>query len=1121
MTPIDWRTSLQDWLKNNPTTIPAEMEKLRQEFVLRFPKEKLDELTLDQYALGKETSKDSFCYWLEFKTDKLGSIRGGTSSKFGLWWSARDQDWRFNKGFKSADDALEKIKQGLRLLVDAVEQGRFAELDEIGRRYLGQNRYSLRNKPLSLYYPDELLPINNLYHLKSFLNVLGAEPHGDLHALNLQLLNCLRALPEFGGFDTYQMMYFFYDCFPPEMPRSDLFETRLLEFAAYTKTDRYLQDEWNYKKHLIDELGAALSEDALQSSTFLEGLRKAVRSCSKEITNLTHFTVQDDLDKYLAHASENRVRSLFQGLLNDGNDDLGHRIDLFKGAMDSDFGKQLGDRKRLYLGPISLFLAARYPDKYIIYRSSILEKACKDWGMAQPVGDTNGVLYTGYLEFLKPVRERLSQALDRPADWIDVHSFLYLNSHPEYMRGTLIFTPAKVWKVAPGEGASLWYTFREQGFIAIGYDFHEDIHKFPKLEDLKQAMQKATRWANSAITLWRFAQEFNPGDIIVANKGVNKVVGIGRLVGNYLPPAAPDNPSQDKEYDHSWRVDWLVTDSVNLPLRFHQRAVEPLTKEHWQTIRLEYLKTYPDNVDLKVKLDGITSAIEKGPDTVVEIKIPDQLKELWNITSRTRNLILYGPPGTGKTWLGNHFPTYFLLHHNISPEDAENYWQAIMEGDKAAADDLKGRVRAEIESQGVQVNYWWITANEKLWHWRKLFEKGDEFFGRRRIAKNYANVKVGDLIFGYLANPHKQIIAIARVKEELHSRQEEQEENEEVEGILIRPERMLDHPIGWQTISENPILGASEPVKNHAQGTLFRLTADEAQELERLLREAGNRLELSGTERNNYVEFVTFHPSFAYEEFVEGLKPLPPEEEKGGEVQYDVVPGVFRRICERAELAWRAQGEQAPRFFLVIDEINRANIAKVFGELITLLEDDKRLGEPNELTVTLPYSGKRFGVPPNLYVLGTMNTADRSIALLDIALRRRFVFLETMPDPNLLKGFASIDLQNLLNQLNQRILFLLDRDHQIGHSYFLNVKGMDDLRYAWYRRIIPLLQEYFYNDGERLKAVLGDDFIQPVLIDAAARKALGEFHDPDAQRYEVIELEDEAFREALQALAGE
>ena len=215
------------------------------------------------------------------------------------------------------------------------------------------------------------------------------------------------------------------------------------------------------------------------------------------------------------------------------------------------------------------------------------------------------------------------------------------------------------------------------------------------------------------------------------------------------------------------------------------------------------------------------------------------------------------------------------------------------------------------------------------------------------------------------------------------------------------------------------------------------------------------------------IAMVTFHQNFAYEDFVEGIRPVLASDVGG--LRYELHQGLFKLI---ADAAGRRPGE---RFVLIIDEINRGNIARIFGELITLIEDSRRLGRSEATHVTLPYSKELFGVPGNLHLLGTMNTADRSIQLLDTALRRRFAFVEMMPDPDhpRMAQIDGVDCGRMLRTINDRIACLLDREHQVGHTYLLDIGDMAKLARSFRTQIFPLLQEYFFDDWSKIKAVLG------------------------------------------------
>ncbi len=241
--------------------------------------------------------------------------------------------------------------------------------------------------------------------------------------------------------------------------------------------------------------------------------------------------------------------------------------------------------------------------------------------------------------------------------------------------------------------------------------------------------------------------------------------------------------------------------------------------------------------------------------------------------------------------------------------------------------------------------------------------------------------------------------------------------------------------------------------------------------LQRLLRDDYTEQGDKPDETIERYKFVTFHQSYGYEEFVEGLRPKLDNET---EISYEIKPGIFREICKNAK------DDPTHLYAMVIDEINRGNISKIFGELITLIETDKRAGADNELAVTLPYSNNLFSVPKNLDIIGTMNTADRSLTHIDVALRRRFEFTELRTDYSLISDdMQGINLRRMLYAMNQRIELLLDRDHILGHAALMKVASLDDLIQVFKTNFLPLLAEYFFEDWEKIDQVLnGNEFVE-------------------------------------------
>lgn len=432
-------------------------------------------------------------------------------------------------------------------------------------------------------------------------------------------------------------------------------------------------------------------------------------------------------------------------------------------------------------------------------------------------------------------------------------------------------------------------------------------------------------------------------------------------------------------------------------------------------------------------------------DTLTQLTRPDVLKLIFGVDpGRTmaveerrlpedfpQNLILYGPPGTGKTFKlqQSYFPLFRRTTRSIAPgetladllEDISWYRVAALAlhklggTAKVAALLAHPYVKAKLSRSGVQ------AKNLQQVVWSNLASHASV------RSKNVNRSRVGEALF---------------------------DKNED--GT-------------WKLVAGLP---------------------EDLVELSKQL-ETPHTAEVA----DDYV-FVTFHQAYSYEDFIEGIRPRVDLADEDAVLSYSLEEGVFKRAARAAlrlagydesldafcRLSPAERGKQlegARPYAIFIDEINRGNVARIFGELITLLEPDKRLGAANELIATLPYSNTRFGVPSNLHVVGTMNTADRSVEALDAALRRRFEFEELAPDVETLKGktAGSVNLALLLQTMNDRIEKLKDRDHCLGHAYFVGIGDLDDLKRTFRNQIVPLLKEYFFGDWGQIGLVLGEDFV--------------------------------------------
>lgn len=452
------------------------------------------------------------------------------------------------------------------------------------------------------------------------------------------------------------------------------------------------------------------------------------------------------------------------------------------------------------------------------------------------------------------------------------------------------------------------------------------------------------------------------------------------------------------------------------------------------------------------------------------------------------------------------FDVGFYISRNISkPADKES--------NQADSDDMEF---TEKPKSSEEHRYWWLNANPKIWSFSNLqtshvqeYTLFNENGNKRRVFQNFLDARAGDLVIGYESNPVKQVVALAKVSAANDGKK-----------ICFEKTESLVNPIDYRTLKEYPELEQMEFFQN-PNGTFFKLTKDEYEFIMDMIREENpltskdmntpytkkdflsevymsenqydrlsgvllNKMNLilqgapgvgktftakrlayslMGEKDDNRVEFVQFHQNYSYEDFVMGYRP-------SGD-SYELKYGIFYQFCKKAE------NHRDKKFFFIIDEINRGNLSKIFGELLMLIEKDYR-----GTKATLAYNGMPFSVPKNLYIVGMMNTADRSLAMIDYALRRRFSFFEMAPAFES-KGFKeyqhSLD-NRTFNELISEIVKLnreISRDKSlgkgfcIGHSYFCG-KTKETCTNEWMQSVVnydilPMLSEYWFDDDTKVQ----------------------------------------------------
>ncbi|ABF42754.1 ATPase associated with various cellular activities, AAA_5 [Candidatus Koribacter versatilis Ellin345] len=674
-----------------------------------------------------------------------------------------------------------------------------------------------------------------------------------------------------------------------------------------------------------------------------------------------------------------------------------------------------------------------FPSEFVLFNAR--DQFAADFLKITPAFESTDDLVsklTKFCDAVQPVAERYVQLVGRQTDVplnLEIDQFF-----------SWIYTkysgkkdaPTRFWVIGAGDRASEWKEFYEHNFVAIGWDELGDLTAFESLEQLQKRLEKIwptdAKQRNNSRTCWDFANELHPGDAIFVKDGVKKAVGLGVVESDYRFEADRSSYKHVRSVRWTWKGDFDLPHGLQLPLK-----------------------------------------------TLTLLTNTDVLAALKKVATFT-----------------------------------------------ASATEEKN------------TQHWWINANPKIWNFsetpvggRQVYTSHNERGNKRQKYKYFEEVKTGDWLIGYVTSPDRELVALARVTKALGP-----QAPDGTEGIEFEKVEQVANPIPLHELQKNPALQSCEPILSN-QGSLFRLTSEEFAVIRSLIddlnplaptshsafskkdalkalflsEEQLDEIAFSLQDKKNVilqgppgvgktyvakklayllmkevdsarVQMVQFHQSYSYEDFIQGYRP-------SDDGHFELRNGHFFQFCRKAQ----RDPDKRP-FIFIIDEINRGNLSKILGEVMMLIEPDKR---GPEFAIPLAYSGsadETFFVPSNVFVIGLMNTADRSLAMVDYALRRRFRFIGLKPEfkSERFSGFLlqAGAKQPLIKKIVSRLSTLNDEisgdeknlgpGYRIGHSFFCPMDGRapDEV---WYRAVInseikPLLDEYWLDDEDKVNSLI-------------------------------------------------